>query len=205
MVLLGILPRVGCRDAASRVVGRPLRAQARLRDLLGAVRCWLGGMRVLNDGPRVHGCPGTARARRGGCDRHVDLLADGSVQQGGATESSRDPGCRELPRDADRSDPWGMAADQLLVGVGLPDQRAGRPDRPGCCGRSATGVSRAPAARFRFGRSGRFDPRAGHGDLRTDQGWRGRLDQPWRDPWSRRRYRGPDRLPCLGAPADTPS
>ena len=120
---------------------------------------------------------GGARDRRRGHLPAVALGDPGAVRPGGAAEGDRADGVGHLHQLPDRPDRRRLPARPLLVGLGLPDQRAGggagRDRRRGPAARVA---QRGAAADRRRGR----DPvqrGAGRADLRVHQGGPGRLDR----------------------------
>ena len=146
VVLVWILPRAGGRDAAGRAHRRPLRTQEgpphRPRDVRSRVGCIL----VFDVRHRVHGSPCPHGTCRGRGHRDGDLGTHDPVQQGRETEGSGDLGGGQLPCPPDRPHPGWLAAHSLLVGLGVPDQRAGRLGRPGGGRRPGAGVAGPPNA-----------------------------------------------------------
>ena len=121
---------------------------------------------------------------------------------GGAAEGDRADGVGDLHQLPDRPDRRRLPARPLLVGLGLPDQRAR--------GRAGPDRRRDPAARVaqraaaERGHPGRdlVQRGAGRADLRVHQGRPGRLDGRRGAGHHRRRGRGARRLRGLGALAD---
>ena len=177
VVLVGILPRAGRGDAPGRLSGRPLRPQEGPPRLLGALRDRIGGMCLFDIGGRVHGRPGARRPGRRRPDRHGVLRPDGAVHQGGAAEGGGDHVGGHLRGLPDRPHPRWLAADELLVGLGVPDQRARRRGGLGRRRRPGAGVPRLGAPRLGPRRGSGLGRRAGDLDLRPDQGRPGRLGQ----------------------------
>ena len=143
---------------------------------LGLFAAGFRWVRLLDHGDRVHGLPGATWAGRRWGNRDGDLLAHGAVLQGGAAEGRRNPRGRELPGHADRSHSRRLAAHQLLVGLGIPDQRADRLDRLRGRLRPAARIPGREAAGIRPSGHGRVGGRVGVTDLWADQGRPGRLE-----------------------------
>jgi hypothetical protein len=129
VVLVGILPRARRRDAPGWTVGRSPRTEEGPARLARVLRTRIGGVRVLEVGRGVHGRPCAYRPRRSRRDGDGDLRHHHVVQQGGAAKGGRSVGGCEFRGVPDRSDPRRVAAHSLLVGLGVPDQRARRPHR----------------------------------------------------------------------------
>ena len=85
-------------------------------------------------------------------------------------------GAGKLPGHADRSHSRRLAAHQLLVGLGIPDQRADRLDRLRGRLRPAARIPGREAAGIRPSGHGRVGGRVGVTDLWADQGRPGRLE-----------------------------
>ena len=92
--------------------------------LFGALRNRIRRMCLFDIRGRVHGCSGADRARRRRPDRDGALRAYGAVQQGGAAQGRGNRGRGHLRGLPDRPDPRWLAAQQLLVGLGVPHQCA---------------------------------------------------------------------------------
>ena len=133
---------------------------------------------------------------------HVAFGDPGAVRAAGAAEGDRADGVGHHHQLPDRPGRRRLPARPLLVGLGLPDQRARRG--------AGRGRRRDPAARVaqraaaRRGRSGRdlVQRGAGRADLRVHQGRPGRLDGRRGAGHHRRRGRGARRPGGLGALAD---
>src|SRR5260221_104066 len=114
-------------DAAGGTARRPLRSQEGDARRPDPVRSGLSGLRLCSVGRRVHRGAGGPRDRRGGRDRDGSVGADGVVHQAGAAAGGRHLGGRQLPGAAAWPDPWRLAAEALLVGLGVSAERPGRP------------------------------------------------------------------------------
>ncbi len=62
--------------------------------------------------------------------RHVSLRRDGALPGVGAAACHGHLGCRQLPCAAPRADRRRLRPGPFLVGLGLPDECPGNPDRP---------------------------------------------------------------------------
>ena len=199
MVLLRLSAGAGGRDAPSRAGRRSLRAKEGDARLAGAVRGRIGGLCLLDVGGHLHRRPhaaGTCRGRRG---RDGALGARGALQRGGAAEGGRHLGGCELSRAADRADPRRLAAEPLLVGLGVPDESARRGDRTCGGGHARAGVALIATAWSRRGRSGGFRRRLDRPDVWPDRGRRARVGRHPRTPGDGRRGGRAGRVLRLGA------
>ena len=122
--------------------------------------------------------PRRARPRRCGHLPHVDRRAARAVRPGGAAPGDRGGDGRDVHRLPGRPAAGRLAAGQLLVGLGLPDQRAGRGDRAGRGGVPDAGITRGPGRPDRHSRHRPVQRGPGRGDLRLHQGGRERVDHP---------------------------
>ena len=152
-----------------------------LVSLLGPLRRRVGGLRLFDLRGRVHGRPGARRPGRGRADRHgaspPSRCCSPKQERPKAVGSDVGGHLRGLP---DRAHPRWLAAHQLLVGLGVPDQRAGRRGRLGRRRRPGAGVPRRTAPGPGPRRGGGLGRRPGGRHLRADQGGPGRLGQPRR-------------------------
>ena len=126
-------------------------------------------------GRRIHRGAGDTWTGRGGHRRDGTLRADGALHRRGAAAGGWYLGSRQLPGAANRPDPGRLAADALLVGLGVPDERAGCPARADRRLRARSGVARAGAPRPGSGWDHRLDCRTGRCDLWADRGGSERL------------------------------
>ena len=101
----------------------------------------------------------------------------------------------------DRAHPGRLHPQPRLVGLGVPDERPGRPAGPGRRAGPGPGDQVRREAGARPGRRGALDRRAGGPHLRPDPGRSGRLGQPERRPAHGHRCRPARRVPALGGPA----
>ncbi len=134
--------------AARRAAGGPVRAQEGHDDHPGHVRAQLAGLRLCDRAGGVHRRADGARAECGLHDPAGPVGDHGAVQRRGAAQGGGDLGGGQLPGPADRPDPGRLAAVQLLVGLGVPDEPAGgggRPDRGGGAGARVPGRRAAGA------------------------------------------------------------
>ena len=139
----------------------------------------------------VHRGAGSAWGCWGGHHRHGVVGADGAVHQGGTAEGGRGLGGRRLRGAADRPGPGRLAADPLLVGLGVPDECAGRAYGDRRDSGADPRVARAAASRPRPDRDPRVDGGPGRGDVRAHRGGPARLARSVRDRLhGRRRRRG---------------
>src|SRR6516225_12191402 len=146
--------------------------------------------------------PGDARRRRRG---HLPAVAGGdpgAVRPRGAAEGDRADGLGDLHQLPDRPDSGRLPARPLLVGFGLPDQRARGRAGPGRRGVPAAGVAQRTAASP--GCRGRAAVQRGPGraDVRLHPGRAGRLDGHRGIGRHRGRGRGAGRVRGLGELAD---
>ena len=107
---------------------------------------------------------------RGGDLPDVDRRAARALRPGRAAPGHRGGDGRDVPRLPDRPAAGRLAAGQLLVGLGLPDQRAGRRARAGRRGPADARVARRPEPPDRRPRDRPVQPGAGRADLRLHQG-----------------------------------
>ena len=185
--------------AAGRPARRPDRAPQGHARRARAVRARLAGLRVLHRGGAVHRGAGTARRGRRGHHRHGAVGVDRAVHQAGAAEGGRGLGRGQLRGAADRADPRRLAAHQLLVGLGVPDQRAGGAHRHRRDDGAGPRLTRPAASRPRPDRDPGVDGGPGRRDLRAHRGGSARLGQPAPDRAHGRRCRSNSRLLRLGA------
>src|SRR5262252_8576254 len=121
-------------DAYTLVLAAVLLPAGLLGDRYGRLRV-LGVVGGANRRPRA------ARARRGRHLAAVAVGAAGAVHAGGAAEGDRGRHRRGVCQLSGGAHPRRVAAGQLLVGLGLPDQRAGGGDRRDCGGGADAGVA----------------------------------------------------------------
>ena len=171
----------------------------------------IAGVCVRAERGCVHRRADGARAGRGGHDPAGAVGARGDVHRRGADQGGRRLGGGQLHRPADRPDPRRLAADQLLVGLGVPAERPGGGDRPGRGHGAGAGIPRRPPARPGPGGNRRVVRRSGRADLRVHRGRAVRLviaHGDLRDGWRRwRSWRPSPRGNCTspGAPAGSRS
>src|SRR6266508_5235620 len=144
------------------------------------------------------------RARRGLHHPAVAVGAARAVLRAGAAAGDHDHGGRDLRGVPDRPGPWRLAADPLLVGLGVPDQRPG--DRAGPAGRdrAASGVAKPGASPAGPRRHPRVQPRPRRLDVRRHRGRAARLGRRRRAGRDARRRAGAGGVRGLGAPGRPP-
>src|SRR6266536_1390522 len=170
-------PGAGGRDAARGHARRPAGAQEGAASRARPVRGQFCAVRVRVRHRRADRGAGGARDRCGGHLPAVAVGDPGAVRPGGAAAGNRADGVGHLHQLPDRPDRRRLPARPLLVGLGVPDQRAGggagRDRRRAAAARVA---QRGAAADRRRGRN-RVQRGAGRADLRVHQGGPGRLDR----------------------------
>src|SRR6201995_5902426 len=198
-------------DSYSLVLAAAMLPAGLLGDRLGRKKVLLGALVLFGASSAVCayaggtgelvGAGGTRDRRRG----HLPAVAlgdPGAVRPGGAAAGDRADGVGHLHQLPDRPDRRRLPARPLLVGLGLPDQRAG-----GRAGRHrrrglAAGVAQRGAAADRRRRRDPVQRRAGRADVRVHQSGPGRLVRLHRGRRHRRGGRGARRSRGLGALAD---
>ena len=117
-------------------------------DRAGGVRGQLGRLRVRRVPGRADRGPRGPWPRRRGDLPDVDRRAAGAIRPGRAAPGDRGGDGCDVHRLPGRPAAGRVAAGQLLVGLGLPDQRPGGGDRPGRGGVPDAGVARGPGGRI---------------------------------------------------------
>ena len=192
-------------DAARRTAGRSLRPQDGPRRGAGRLRDHVGGLRLRAQRECVHRRPHRAGRRRGRAHGHVALRRDGPLLGGRAAAGDGHLGCRQLPGPAARPDRRRLRAVSLLVGLGLPDERAGRADRPGCRRRVRAAVPQRATAKHRHPGRGTVERGTGPADVRPGRGRRQRLGLGERHCPVDRSRGDADGLRPVGGVADRPA
>ena len=194
----------GGGHASGRTARRPVRPQEGADGIAGAVRCRVGTDRLLDHSGRLHRGPRGARRGRGRHHRDGPVGAHRAVHRGGTAQGGRRLVRRQLPRAADRADPGRLDADAPLVGLGVPDQRAGRPGRTRRHRAAGPGVPGVATSWGGHGRDCRLGCRAGQPDLRLHPSRPVRLGEHQRGGPDDRGRRGAGRILPVRALAQPP-
>ena len=194
-------PRVRRAPSLRRQPGRPLRASPLALRRDGHLRRRLGAggvlrqLRLAHRHPGLHGPRGGVRDAGHPVDHHQPVH-----RSQGARSSHRRLGRRRRARRRHRPDHGRLAARALLVGIGVPGERAVR--RPGPRGRvpAPAGVTRPRPAPPRPRRRRAVDRRPDRPGVDAHRGAAPRLDRCGHPRRARRRGRRARGLHRLGAP-----